>query len=91
MKSDFIGISNPCDKMFQESNTLPPKRGEQENVKLQQHASLLSSDVNKMPVQVSAKVKEKVPKQFDKEDIGFKVSSCEFHNALSLKWDVAWR
>ena len=70
---------------------LPSKRGKQDEVKLQRHASLLNSDVNKMPMQESAKVKDKVPKRFYKEGIGFKVSSCGFDNLLSLKWDVAWR
>ena len=52
---------------------------------------MLNSDGNKMPMEESVKVKEKVLKQFDKEGIGFKSSSYEFHKVLSLKLDVAWR
>ena len=34
-KYDCIEVSNSCDKMFQESNMFPPKRGKQHEVKLQ--------------------------------------------------------
>ena len=69
---------------------LPPKRGKKNEVNLQQHASLLNIGVNKMPVLESAQLKEKMQKQIDKEDIGSKNSSCEFHNVLALKRDGEW-
>ena len=47
--------------------------------------------MNKIPVVKDAKIKEQVPKQIDKEGIGFKIYSCGFHKVFSLKWDVAWR
>ena len=34
LKSNFIEVANPCVKMFQESNMLPPKRGKQYEVHL---------------------------------------------------------
>ena len=34
LKSDFIVVSNSCDKMFQNSNMFPPKRGKQNEVNL---------------------------------------------------------
>ena len=58
VKSDFIEVVNSCDKMFQEYNMFPSKRGKQDEVKLQQHTSLLNIDVDKMPMQESVKIKE---------------------------------
>ena len=50
LKSGLIEITNPCDKMFQDSNMFPPKRGKPHEVKLQHDASLLIIGMNKMPV-----------------------------------------
>ena len=77
-KFDFNEFSNSCDKMFQESNKFPPKRGKQNEMQLQHDASLLNIGVNKMPLLESAEVKEPKQKQIDKVDIGFK-TSCGFH------------
>lgn len=82
---DFIEVANDCNKFFQGSNMLPPKRGKQDEEKLQQHTSLLNSDVNKIPMLKSAKVKEKVPKEFEKEGIGCTSSSWGFQNG-AWKW-----
>lgn len=89
LKSDFIEVVNPCDKMFQEFNILAPKREKQYEVHLQQNASLLSIGMNKMSVLKNAKIKKK--KLFYKEDIGSKISSCGFHNVLASRTDSAWR
>ena len=90
LKSNFIEVANPCDKMFQESNMFPPKRGKQYEGKLQQDASLLKIGMNKMPVLESVGVKNQIQKLFEKDDIGSK-TSCGFHNVLSLNKDGAWR
>ena len=66
---------------------LPPKRGKQNEVNLQQDASLLNIGVNKMLVLKHAEVKEKMQKKINKEDIGSKKYSCGFHNVLPLKRD----
>ena len=76
--------------MFQVSNMLPPKRGKQNEVNLQQDASLLNIGVNKMSVLKYAEVKEKMQKKIEKEDIGSKNYSCGFQNVLALKRDGAW-
>jgi len=91
LKSDFIEVSNSCDKMFQESNKLPPKRGKQNEVNLQQDASLLNIGVNKMLVLKHAEVKNKMQDLFDKANIGPKTSSYRFHDVLALNKDGAWR
>ena len=78
LKSNFIEVANPCDKMFQESNMFPPKRGKQYEVKLQQNASLLNISMNKMPVVKNLGVKKHMQKLFDKEDIGSKISTVGF-------------
>ena len=54
LKYNFIEVSNSCDKMFQESNMFPSKRGKQSEANLQQHASVLNVGVNKMPMLESA-------------------------------------
>ena len=50
--------------MFQESNKLPLKRGKQNEVNLQQDASLLNIDVNKMSMLENVDVKEQVKNEF---------------------------
>ena len=74
-KFEFIEVDNGFDNIFLDSNMFPPKRGQQDVVKLHKHASFLGSDVTKMPMQESAKIKEKTQKKFDKEGIRFKISS----------------
>ena len=69
---DFIKFSYACNEMFQDSNRLPLKGGEQDVKHLQQSSSVLSSVGNKMPVQESAKVKEKSTKKLEKEGMGSK-------------------
>ena len=34
LKSGFINVSNSCDKMFQDYNMLPPKRGKRNELNL---------------------------------------------------------
>ena len=58
LKSDFIEVVNSCDKMFQESNMLPRKRGKQCEIHLHQDASLLNIGMNKMPLLKNARVKK---------------------------------
>ena len=45
---------------------LPPKRGKQDEVNFQQHASLLNNGVKKMRVLESAEVKEQVKRKLKK-------------------------
>lgn len=91
LKSDFIDVSNSCDKMFQESNMLPPKIGKQNEVNSQQRASLLNTGVNKMSMLESTKDKNKMKRKITKEGIGSKTYSCGFHKVLALKRDGAWK
>ena len=58
-QDDFIEVVNVCNNIFQGSNMLPLKEGEKH---LQQITVVLRSVGNKMPVQESAKVKEKAKK-----------------------------
>ena len=58
----FQKNSYACNEMFQYSNRLPLKEGEKDVKHLQQPTSVTSSVGNKMSMQKSAKVKEKVTK-----------------------------
>jgi len=58
LKYDLVEVVNKCDKMFLESNVLPPKRGKQHEVQLQQDDSLLNIGMNKFPVLENAGIKK---------------------------------
>ena len=57
LKYDIIEVSNSCDKMFQDSHKLPPKRGKQNEVQLEHVASLLNIGMNKKLMLKHAEVK----------------------------------
>ena len=82
---DFIEVSYDCNNMFKDSNRLHLKGGKQDVKYLQQSTSVLSNVGNNMLVQESAKVKEKAPKQFDKEGIG-STSACFWFPKGTWQW-----
>ena len=82
---DFINVSYACNEMFYDSIKLPWKGGKQDVKNFQQSTSVLSSVGNRMPVQESAKVKEKVPNKFDKEGI-VSTSACFWFPKGTWQW-----
>ena len=65
-QGDFIKVAYACNEMIQDSNMLNFKGCEQNVTDLQQSTSVLSSVGNKMSLQESEKVKEKLTNQFEK-------------------------
>ena len=72
---NFQTNADICNELFQIDNRLSLKEGEKH---LQQSTLVLRSVGNKMPVQESAKVKEKVTKKLGKEGMGSTSASLWF-------------
>lgn len=60
LKSELVDVVNQYDEMFQEPKRLPPKRGIQHEIQLQQDFPLPNIGMYKMLVMESAEIKKKI-------------------------------
>jgi hypothetical protein len=73
LKSDLYEVINQYDEMFQEPKGLPPKRGIQHEIQLQQDCPLPNIGMYRMSVMENAEIKKQIQELLDKG------LSCQAH------------
>jgi hypothetical protein len=90
LKSDIYEVVNHYDEMFQEPKGLPPKRGIQHEIQLQQDCPLPNIGMCSMPVMENDKIKKQIQDFLDKGVIMPSTSPCGSPNVLVPKKDGTW-
>jgi hypothetical protein len=76
LKSDLYEVVNQFDEMFKEPKVLPPKRGIQHEIQLQQDCPLPKIGMYRMLVMENAEIKKQIQEFLDKGVIAPSSSPC---------------
>jgi hypothetical protein len=90
LKSDLYEVVNQYDEMFQEPKGLPPKKGIQHEIQLQQDRPLPNIGVYMMSVMENAEIKKQIQEFLDKEVIMPSTSPCGSPIVLVPNKDGTW-
>jgi hypothetical protein len=90
LKSDLYEVVNQYDEMFKEPKGLPPKRGIQHEIQLQQDCPLPNIGMYRMSVMENAEIKKQIQELLDKEVIVPSSSPCGSPIVLVPKKDGTW-
>jgi hypothetical protein len=90
LKSDLYEVVNQYDEMFKEPKGLPPKRGIQHEIQLQQDCPLPNIGMYRMSVMENAKIKKQIQELLDKGVIVPSSSLCGSPIVLVPKKDGTW-
>jgi hypothetical protein len=90
LKSDLYEVVNQYDEMFQEPKGLPPKRGIQHGIQLQQDCPLPNIGMYRMSVMENAEIKKQIQELLDKGVIVPSTSPCGSPIVLVPKKDGTW-
>jgi hypothetical protein len=91
LKSDLYEVVNQYDEMFKEPKGLPPKRGIQHEIQLQQDCPLPNIGMYRMSVMENAEIKKQIQELLDKGVIVPSSSPCRSPIVLVPKKDGTWR
>jgi hypothetical protein len=91
LKSDLYEVVNPYNEMFKEPKGLPPKRGIQHEIQLQQDSPLPNIGMYRMSVMENAEIKKQIQELLDKGVIVPSSSPCGSPIVLVPKKDGTWR
>jgi hypothetical protein len=91
LKSNLFEVVNQYDDMFREPNGLPPKRGIQHEIQLQQDCPLLNFGMYRMSVMENAEIKKQIQELLDKGVIVPSSSPCGSPIVLVPKKDGTWQ
>jgi hypothetical protein len=91
LKSDLFEVVNQYDDMFKEPKGLPPKRGIQHEIQLQQDCPLPNIGMYRMSVMENAEIKKQIQELLDKGVIVSSSSPCGSPIVLVPKKDGTWR
>jgi hypothetical protein len=91
LKSDLFEVVNQYDEMFKEPKGLPPKRGIQHEIQLQQDCPLPNIGMYRMSVMENAEIKKQIQELLDKGVIVPSSSPCGSPIVLVPKKDGTWR
>jgi hypothetical protein len=91
LKSDLYEVVNQYDEMFQEPKGLPPRRGIQHEIQLQQDCPLPNIGMYRMSVMENAEIKKQIQELLDKGVIMPSTSPCGSPIVLVPKKDGTWR
>jgi hypothetical protein len=91
LKSDLYEVVTQYDEMFKEPKGLPPKRGVQHEIQLQQDSPLPNIGMYRMSVMENAKIKKQIQEFLDKGVIVPSSSPCGSPIVLVPKKDGTWR
>ena len=90
LKFELVYVVNQYDEMFQKQKGLPPKRGIQHEIQLQQDCPLPNIGMYWMSVMESAKIKKKIQELLEKGVIRPSKSPCGYHIVLVPKKYGTW-
>jgi hypothetical protein len=90
LKSDLYEVVNQYDEMFKEPKGLPPKRGIQHEIQLQQDCPLPNIGMYRMSVMDNAEIKKQIQELLDKGVIVPSSSPCGSPIVLVPKKDGTW-
>jgi hypothetical protein len=90
LKSDLYEVVNQYDEMFKEPKGLPPKRGIQHEIQLQQDCPLPNIGMYRMSVMENAEIKKQIQELLDKGVIVPSTSPCGSPIVLMPKKDGTW-
>jgi hypothetical protein len=76
LKYDLYEVVNKYDEMFQEPKGLPPKRGIQHEIQLQQDCPLPNIGMYRMSVMENVEIKKQILEFLDKRVIMSRTSPC---------------
>jgi hypothetical protein len=91
LKSDLYKVVNQYDEMFKEPKGLPPKRGIQHEIQLQQDCPLPNIGMYRMSVMENDEIKKQIQELLDKGVIVPSSSPCGSPIVLVPKKDGTWR
>jgi hypothetical protein len=91
LKSDLYEVVNQYDKMFQEPKGLPPRRGIQHEIQLQQDCPLPNIGMYRMSVMENVEIKKQIQELLDKGVSMPSTSPCGSPIVLVPKKDGTWR
>jgi hypothetical protein len=91
LKSDLFEVVTQYDEMFKEPKGLPPKRGIQHEIQLQQDCPLPNIGMYRMSVMENAEIKKQIQELLDKGVIVPSSSPCGSPIVLVPKKDGTWR
>lgn len=91
LKSNLYEVVSTYDEMFQEPKGLPPKRGIQHEIQLQQDCPLPNIGMYRKSVMENPKIKRQIQELFDKGVIRPSTPSCGSPIVLVPKKDGTWR
>jgi hypothetical protein len=91
LKSDLYEVVTQYDEMFKEPKGLPPKRGVQHEIQLQQDSPLPNIGMYRMSVMENAEIKKQIQELLDKGVIVPSSSPCGSPIVLVPKKDGTWR
>jgi hypothetical protein len=91
LKSDLFEVVNQYDEMFKEPKGLPPIRGIQHEIQLQQDSPLPNIGMYRMSVMENAEIKKQIQELLDKWVIVPSSSPCGSPIVLVPKKDGTWR
>jgi hypothetical protein len=90
LKSDIYEVVHQYDEMFKEPKGLPPKRGIQHEIQLQQDCPLPNIGMYRMSVMENSEIKNKNQELLNKEVIVPSSSPCGYPIVLVPKKDGTW-
>jgi hypothetical protein len=90
LKSDLYEVVTHYDEMFKEPKGLPPKRGVQHEIQLQQDSPLPNIGMYRMSVMENAEIKKQIQELLDKGVIVPSSSPCGSPIVLVPKKDGTW-
>jgi hypothetical protein len=90
LKSNLFEVVNQYDDMFKEPKGLPPKRGIQHEIQLQQDCPLPNIGMYRMSVMENAEIKKQIQELLDKGVIVPSSSPCGSPIVLVPKKDGTW-
>jgi hypothetical protein len=91
LKSNLFEVVNQYDDMFKEPKGLPPQRGIQHEIQLQQDCPLPNIGMYRMSVMENAEIKKQIQELLDKGVIVPSSSPCGSPIVLVPKKDGTWR
>jgi len=91
LKSDLFDVVSNHGEMFQEPKRLPPKRGIQHEIQLQQDVPLPNIGMYRMSIMESMEIKNQIQKLLNKGIIHPSTSLCGSPIVLVPKKDGTWR
>jgi hypothetical protein len=91
LKSDLYEVVNQYDEIFQEPKGLPPRRGIQHEIQLQQDCPVPNIGMYRMSVMENAEIKKQIQEFLDKGVIMPSTSPCGSPIVFVPKQDGTWR